>query len=265
MTETTGPKPPAGSRSARGHSVWVPRQHGAWAMLALPLLLGVAASRPDAWQVVLAGAALSAYLGSAAFQAWSRARRPPEYRVPILVYGVTFVVLGGLLVLAWPALLLAGLVVVPAGLVVFGGARPGTRRDLANSFAQVAQALVLVPATAYVSGAFESERVAAYLAVAAAYLIGTVLVVRSVLRERGNDRFAAISVGFHLATVVGAVLFLPWPYTVVAAGLTARAVALPVVQRRRAGTPSPLRPVQVGIVEIAASAAVVLVSFLVPL
>jgi hypothetical protein len=234
-------------------------------MLALPLLLGVAASRPDAWQIVLAGAALSAYLGSAAFQAWSRARRPPAYRPPIVAYGVTFAALGGALVLVWPALLLAALVVVPAGLVVFGGARPGTRRDLANSLAQVVQALVLVPAAAYVSGAFEPERVVAYLAVAAAYLVGTVLVVRSVLRERGNDRFAALSVGFHLATLVAAVLFLPWPYAVVAAGLTARAAALPVVQRRRAGTSSPLRPIQVGIVEIVASVAVVVVSFAVPL
>ncbi len=48
-------------------------------------------------------------------------------------------------------------VVVPAGIVVFQGARPGTRRDLANSFAQVAQVLVLVPAAAYVSGEVDLE------------------------------------------------------------------------------------------------------------
>lgn len=265
MNGSAGRDTVAAPRQARGHSVWVPRQHGAWAMLALPFLLGIAASHASPWQIVLGVAALAAYLGSAAFQAWSRARRPTSYRPPILVYGAIVVVLGGVLVIAWPALLLAAVVVLPAGALVFRGARPGTPRDLVNSFAQVAQALVLVPAAAYVSGDFELARVAAYLAVAAAYLVGTVLVVRSVLRERGNDRFAALSIGFHAAVTIGAVVALPWPYGLLAAGLTVRAIALPVIQRRRAGTSRPLRPIHVGIVEIVASLAVVVVAFAVPL
>jgi len=163
------------------------------AELALPFLLGIAASQPSPWQIALGVAALAAYLGSAAFQAWSRGRRPSSYRPPIIVYGSIFAVLGAVLVVAWPALVLAAAVVLPAGALVFRGARPGTPRDLVNSFAQVAQALVLVPATAYVSGDFELGRVVPYLVVAAGYLVGTVLVVRSVLRERGNDRFAAVS------------------------------------------------------------------------
>jgi hypothetical protein len=254
-----------GVRPARIQRVWVPRQHGAWAMLAVPFLLGVAASRPSAWQIVLAGAALAAYLGSTAVQAWSRARRPPAYRAPILVYGAVAAILGLVLVVAFPALLLSLLIVVPAGLIVFGGARPGTRRDLANSLAQVAQALVLVPAAAYVSGAFEPDLVLVYGLVAAGYLVGTVLVVRSVLRERGNDRFAAVSLAFHVGLVAGAIALYPWPYWLLAIGLAARAAALPVAQRRLAGGPRPLRPIHVGIVEIVASTAVVLVSFAAPL
>ena len=76
----------------------------------------------------------------------------------------------------------------------FRGAQPGSRRDLANSLLQVVQALVLVPAAAFVSGEFEPGRVVPYVLVAAGYLFGTVLVVRSVLRERGNEAFAAASV-----------------------------------------------------------------------
>ena len=101
--------------------------------------------------------------------------------------------------------------------------------------------------------------------VAAGYLAGTVLVVRSVIRERGNRAFAALSVGFHAALVVAAAVALPWPYAVYAAGLTARAIALPLVERRRAGSPRPLRPIHVGIVEIVASTVLVLLAFAVPL
>jgi len=234
-------------------------------MLALPLLLGVAASRPSAWQLVLAGAALAGYLTSSTLQAWTRARRAPEYRRPILVYGVAFAILGLVLVIAFPPIVLTLIVALPAALVVFQGARPGTRRDLANSVAQVAQALVLVPAAAYVSGEFEVGRIVPYSAVAAAYLLGTVLVVRSVLRERANAAFAALSVGFHAAVTVLAFAMLPGGYALLAAGLAARAVALPVVQRARASGARPLRPIHVGIVEIMASLAVVVVSFALPL
>ena len=245
--------------------VWLPRQHGAWAMLLVPLFLGVAASRPSAWQLILAGAALTGYLTSATLQAWARARRPREYRSPIVVYGTVFAVLGLFLVVVFPPLLLSLIVVVPTAIVVFQGARPGTRRDLANSLVQVAQVLVLVPAAAYVSGETDIERIVAYTAVAAAYLVGTVLVVRSVLRERGNTRFAALSVGFHTVVTGLALVLLPDGYALLAAGLTARAIALPVAQRRRASGARPLRPIHVGIVEIAASTAVVVISFAIPL
>lgn len=260
---TTASRPVARAIPAR--HLWIPRQHGAWAMLLLPILLGIAASRPSPWHLVLAGAALTAYLGSASLQAWSRARRPPAYRAPIAVYGTACLALGLVLVVAFPPLLLTAVVIVPTALIVFGGAKPGTPRDLANSLVQVVQALALVPAAAWVSGQFETEPVVACTLVAAGYLFGTVLVVRSVLRERGNESFAMLSTGFHVGLVAVALVALPWPYTAVAAGLAVRAATLPIVQRRRSGGPRPLRPVHVGIVEIVASSAVAIVSFAMPL
>jgi hypothetical protein len=86
-----------------------------------------------------------------------------------------------------------------------------------------------------------------------------------VLRERGNERFALGSLGFHVALVALSALALPWAYTVVAAFLAARAAALPVLQRRWSSGPRPLRPVHVGVVEIVASAAVVVAAFAAPI
>ena len=261
MTASSRPE----TRPITGHRLWFPRQHGAWAMLLLPVLLGVAASVPDPWQLVVAVTALAAYLASVTAQTWSRSRRPPAYRLPLAAYSAVAAVLGIVLLVAFPPLILAAIVVVPTGLLVFRGAKPGTRRDLANSLAQVAQALVLVPVTAWVSGAWDPERVIAYTCVAAGYQLGSVLVVRSVLRERGNRGFAALSVGFHLVLVVLAALFLPLPYALVAFGLAARAAVLPVAQRRLSRGPTPLRPIHVGIVEIVASVSVVVVSFAAPI
>jgi hypothetical protein len=259
---TAVPRPAA--RPVTGHRLWVPRQHGAWAMLLLPVLLGVAASTPAAWQLVVAVAALAAYLASATAQTWQRARRPREYRLPIVAYGAVATVAGLALLVAFPVLALGGLVLVPAGVLVLRGARPGTRRDLANSLLQVVQSLVLVPVAAWVSGSWDPPRVLACTAVAAGYQLGVVLVVRSVLRERGNGAFRALSAGFHLALVAGAAVALPLPYAALAAGLAARAIALPLAQERMAIGPRPFRPVHAGIVEMVAALAVVSVAFLVP-
>lgn len=256
---------PAVASRAPTRTLWFPRQHGAWAMLAVPLLLGVAATSPSAWHLVLALAAVAGYLAAATAQAWLRARRRPSFVPSLVTYGAVFAVAGVALLVAFPMLALAALVVVPAGALLVGGARPGTPRDLANSLAQTAIALVLVPAAAVASGAWETDVVVRATLVAAGYLVGTVLMVRSVIRQRGNRGFAALSVGFHATLVVAAAATLAWPYAVFFAGLTGRAAALPLVERRRAATARPLRPIHVGIVEIVASTALVVLAFTVPI
>ena len=248
---------------------WVPNQHGAWVMIALPIVLGVEASRPSPWHVALVLAAYSGYLGSAAAQAWRRSRRRDLSRVPMLVYGAVFAASGLTLVLAYPALLAGLVVVVPAAVISVGGARPGTRRDLANSLAQVVQALVLVPAAGLMSGAFDPTRMALATAIAAGYLFGTVLLVRSVIRERGNAGAARLSLTWHLGLIALALVAivagrLSPAWLVLACLLAIRAALLPVLERRRAGTSHPLRPVQVGVVEIVASVAVVTFAFVWP-
>ncbi len=233
-------------------------------MLAVPLLLGVAASAPDPWQVALAATAVAGYLDSATAQAWLRARRRPSFVPSLVVYSTVLLVLGGALLVAFPSLILAGLVVVPFGALTLAGARPGTKRDLANSLSQVAIVLVLVPAAAWVSGVFDVGSVVAATGVAAGYLVGTVLVVRSVIRERGDRAFLAASVGYHVVLVGLAAALLPAAYAAVAAVLVLRAVGLPLLQARWAGSRRPLRPVHVGMTEIAVSTLLVVVSFAVP-
>ena len=243
----------------------VPRQHGAWAMLATPLLLGVAASQPAAPQAVVAVAAVSGYLVSSMAQAWLRSHRPPTYHRRLALLGAVFGASSLALVLAWPALLATLIVLVPATAVTLGGARSGTPRDLANSLALVAQAVVLVPVAAWVSGAWAAAAVTVMTMVAAVFLVGEVLVVRSVLRERGNTRFVVLSLGYHAILVAAAMLVLPPAYAVLALILLLRAALLPALQGRWGTTSHPLRPVQVGMIELTASGALVLVAFAVPI
>jgi len=249
-------------RTAR---LWLPHQHGAWAMLALPILVGIAASRFVPGQLLLAVAAVAAYLASATLQAWLRARRRPSYLPSIVVYGAATTLLGAPLLLIEPRLVLAAFVVVPAGALTLAVARPGTPRELALSLAHVAQASVLVPAAMLLAGETNAWVLGAATAIAAAEMAGSVLAVRSVIRERDNVGFAVRSVGYHAAITLAAAVFLPWAYAALGALLTARAAALPLAWRRLASTGRGLRPVHVGLVEAVASIALVAVTLAIPL
>jgi hypothetical protein len=96
-------------------------------------------------------------------------------------------------------------------------------------------------------------------------MAGSALAVRSVIRERDNAAFALRSVTYHALITLAAAATLPLAYTALGAALTARAAGLPLVHRRLAETGRDLRPVQVGLVETVASAALVAVAFAVPL
>jgi hypothetical protein len=239
----------------------VPRQHGAWAMLAVPLLLGVAVTRPSGWYVVLGAAAGAAYLAMATAQVWVRVRGRQRYTASLVAYFAVAAILWAALVAMHPALLLTLLVLIPASAATLGAAALGRGRGLASGLAQVTQALVLLPAAASMAGPFDPYAVAKATFLAAAYLIGTLLAVRSVIREQGRVGFAAVSVSFHVAMTAAGVALLPRPFVLLLGLLAIRAALLPIVQWRRHGTANPLRPIHLGIVEMILATCVVGLAF----
>jgi len=234
-------------------------------MLAVPVLLGIASTRPTIWHAVLGAAAVAAYLASATAQTWVRARARRRYTPSLIAYVLVAAVLGLALLITHPALALVLLVLAPAAAITLVSARLGRARGVLAGFAQVAQAVVLVPAAASLAGPADSAVVARATVLAAVYLVGTLLAVRSVIREQGNTAFAALSVVFHLgATALGAALFST-PLVVLLGLLAIRAMLLPVAQHRMRGTSHPLRPVHVGLVEMAAATCVVGFAFIWPI
>lgn len=212
-------------------------------MLATPLLVGVLASSPRWVHLPLAAFWFAGYFAFFATGLWLKSRRRPRYLPPVRAYAVLAAGLGLLTLALDPGLLRwAPLFVVP--LVV--GLVASARRDERSLWSGVATSAgsSLMTVVAYDAGG-GTDRARAWLlaGILAVYFVGTVLYVKTMIRERGEAAYLRLSVGYHaLAAVAGAVVS-PW-LGVVGVLLAARATLAP----RR-----PLRPAVVGAGEVLAT------------
>lgn len=267
---------PEDPRRRRASAAWLPRQHGAWFMLALPVVVGwilrVRDGAPAAPQLVPVVACwIIGYLAFNAATAWLKApaRRRPAARTPLLVYGLSSAACGGLALLLIGPALLAWIVpfapLVGAALVLAATRR---ERSLASGALTTAAASLMVLVTRFVTadellgslGTAAGTAALVHTGLVFGYLFGTVWHVKGMIRERGRSGWLAASVAWHvgvtIAAGIAAALGALAPVWCVLFALTAvRAWLLPTVAARR-----PVRPLVIGLVEIGLTTAFAVVT-----
>lgn len=243
MSATVGSARPVERRRSTRH--FLPPQHGAWAMLLLPYLAGVALVGPRWPHLPLLGAWLAGYLLSYYVLQAVKSRRPRRFSAQLWTYGLLTAPLALAVVLVRPTVLWYAPAYAALLTINLWYAWKRRERALLNDLASVAQSCLMLPVVATVAEV-PSTRVTVALLALLLYLTGTVLYVKTMIRERGNPRYLRFSIGYHLAALVAAALVdvLLAPVFLV---LLIRAWLLP---------PRRLRPAQVGVIEIACSALV---------
>lgn len=260
-------------------------QHGAWAMLVVPPVVGAAMSGVTWRHALLLVAWLVAYLAYNAVGLWLRSGRKARYLPPVRAYGIAAVVVGGGLLVVTPGLLVwapvyavllgvslaasvrradrswsnDAVTVVGACLMTLVAAGLGSRAPSEAARSAVAWGRSLVDGSALVggSGVVDGAGVApAHVVLAAvvllAYFWGTVLYVKTMIRERGRRDVLAWSIGYHVA--IAAAGFVVHPLLgAVGVLLAARAAVVP--RRWPRATPK-----AIGIGEIVATTAVAVVT-----
>ncbi len=239
-------------------SRYVPPQHGAWAFLALPLVLGTLVSPWTPLLLVLAVAWIAAYPWSYAALGLVRAKRNQRFRAPFAAWAAIVLPACAVLLVARPWLVWAGAAYALAFAVNVRYARRNDERAVANDLVFVGEcaAMVLVTwAVAVGGGTFAPpplssvpSHVWVLVVVCVLVLLGSALHVKSLIRERRNARFAALSRGYAVACA-GASLGLAawwglpsgWWFVLPFVALAVRAF---VVGRK------PVRPGAVGMVEL---------------
>jgi hypothetical protein len=201
-------------RRSFGHGLFPP-QHGAWAFLGLPVVLGSSESGWSWLLVPLTLAWVAAYPVSWAVTGLLSARRPQRFRRPFVVWS-SVMVPPLLLVLAMrPWLVWVGLAYAVLFAVNLHYARAHDERALANDLVFIGECALVVPVTvAVVGGARDwtvptgvlTAEVAVLTAVCALTLLGSTLHVKSLLRERRDPRYLRASRACALGCVPVAAL-----------------------------------------------------------
>lgn len=243
---------------ARGRvATFLPPEHGAWAMLLVPFLLGTFVAGPDWVSWVLLVAWLAAYGTSYFALRWYRTRtlrhKGRRFRAPAIGYGC--VLAGAGLVVIWqqPWVLAAVWLFVPFEVVAAWYALRGDERAWVAGVASATAASLMSPLSYRVAGGDQTSVSLLLFAVCWFAFVGAVLHVKSTIRERDDPRYRRASVAFHV--VAASVVAILEPWLLVPFGfLLFRAVAVPQ---------HGWRPARIGAVEVAGSLLVLVVTLLV--
>lgn len=262
---------------------WVPNQHGAWAILLVPVILGMVrrwqAGGLPGWTWPMLGCWVVGYFAFFAVGLWLKAapRRRPQYLPAIGVYGLVSA-LCGVVAVVWqglrpdpyddlatasfgwvsgfhPMLLWWALPFAPLVALTLWLTSRRHDRALASGVATVTASSLMfavmrwtTPVNAW-HGAGREQLLWLFLL---GYFLGTLVYVKTMIRERGSTPWWVGSISWHALWLVGATVAgifgwaSAWWVAVFAVGL-ARAWALPYL----AAAGRKITPKQVGIAEIA--------------
>lgn len=222
---------------------WLPNQHGAWAMLMVPFMAGMILGGPVVRHAPLLLAWLFGYLAVFHVQQWLRLRRvarnpraAQRHVRPFVVFSAAVVPFALALVVHAPWLLLAGACAAPFLALNCWFAWRNRERALVNGLLAVVPACGMLPVALLLgdggAGLADSWRPALACLL---YFAGTVLYVKTMIRERGSARYLWASGVWHAVAVgVGFALLGGWTgaFFVLCLG---RAVAVPALGRVRVG------------------------------
>ena len=231
---------------------WISDQHGAWTMMAFPPLLGWALSFTFSWTVVLMLVAWAmAFQMFSAVCLWVKtpAKRRGRIAPAVITYAVLAALPGTTLLALRPQLLWWAIAFAPLASSAIYLVWKGRERSLGTRAASILAGNIMGPVAfslAIADGSPAAVTLQAWATCAAfgLHYIGTVPLVRSMIRGRKDPRWAMGSTLLHAAfTLCAAVAWwfgalTIWPVLMWAC-LTARAWVLPTLNRTRARPFSP--------------------------
>lgn len=199
------PRPQAARIRTPGPSKgWVPNQHGAWAFTVVPWLLGLAwaigAGSVELVHFLLFAFWMVGYFCFFAASQWLKSHFKPRYVRAVATYGAAAGALG-----IWVLVLRPGwwswiLVFAPLTGYALWSSYARRERELVSGFVTILAAtlipVVMGSQALWAPGGMPTLAVVS--AICLGYFFGTVLYVKTIIRERGKVTYVVASVAWHM-------------------------------------------------------------------
>ncbi|OWR32629.1 hypothetical protein CDO73_03240 [Saccharibacillus sp. O23] len=207
---------------------YIPNQHGAWAMLLLPFLLGMSAVGPALVHIPLFLCWLTMYLFSFPVLQWIKTGKKERYLKPALLYGLMLVPLAAIVALSEPKLIGYGALLLIVFAIPARYAKAKNERALLNDIVAILLFCSFIYPVVYVGAGREADwtQTTRLFLLMGLYFIGTALYVKTVIREKKNPRYYRASIAYHVLLIPFAA-WLSVPLSAAFAVLLLRAIALP--------------------------------------
>ena len=222
-------------------------------MLASPFLVGVLASSPRWVHLPLLLLWFVGYFAFFAAGLWLKSGRRARYLPPVRAYGLATLPPALVVLLLRPDLVVWAPLFAPLLLAGLWFAARRQDRSLPSGLATILAACLMTMVAFDAGDGTDWTRAWTLTAVLAAYFVGTLLYVKTMIRERDSRTYYRLSVGYHVVVAVA----LAWVSLWLAGLFALLAVRAAVLPGRG------LSPKQVGIGEILANVAVVVLALLV--
>ncbi|MNJ34160.1 hypothetical protein D3C77_288600 [compost metagenome] len=225
--------------------VVIPHEHGAWAMVSVPFLIGMAAGKPNWMHLLLFVGWLLLYLSSyPLLQAVKRANDRPRMLQWGAGYGLSAVAFLLTPLILYPQLFIFGIPLCLLLAINILYAKRKSERALFNDLCAILS-FSLAAAAAYLVGEGSWDMMMlSVVIINFIYFTGTAFFVKSVFRERSSVRWSNYAKVYHVMTLIVPFL-MGWPWL-------AFAFVFPAV-RTCIFAGKKMKPMKVGILEIVGS------------
>ncbi|MBT2639182.1 MULTISPECIES: YwiC-like family protein [unclassified Bacillus (in: firmicutes)] len=221
--------------------LFMPKQHGAWAMLIIPFWLGAAASELVWQHVPFFIGWLLLYLGTYPLLLMFKKKKIPFYRKWALTYIIPALLFLMVPLFMTPTIVTFGLAMIPFFMINAYFSAKNKDRALLNDLSAIVVFSIAGLASSYLANGEINENAILVFAASILFFTGSTFYVKTMIREKKNSQFKWISWSYHLLVPV---LWLVAGEAIVAAA------AIPSFIRAMAFYGKPLSVMKVGIYEI---------------
>jgi hypothetical protein len=221
--------------------LFMPKQHGAWAMLIIPFWLGAAASEIIWQHVPFFIGWLLLYLATYPLLLIFKKKKIPFYRKWALIYMVPAIVFLLIPLFTTPTIAYFGFSMIPFFILNAYFSAKNKDRALMNDLSAIVVFSIAGLASSYLPGGTINEEAILVFAASILFFTGSTFYVKTMIREKKNTNFKWISWTYHFLVPI---LWLGAGEAIVAAA------AVPSLVRAVAFYGKPLSVMKVGIYEI---------------